>query len=186
MVGVDDGAFSRRQRFAPIAAVVVRTPSSIDAIALDRVRVDGDDATAVIGRLVRATPGFDGVRAVLLDGVVVGGFNVVDIAALSRQLRRPVVALTRRPPDLAKIQAALRTYFPGSYRRRWARVRAAKLFPIATGGQPILGAVAGGTRAEARRLVDRCAVVGYWPEALRLAHLVAHAAGVAPGRPANH
>lgn len=181
VVGVDDGAFTRRRRYAPLAAVVLRTPSTVDAVALDRVRVDGEDATAAIERLVLGTTGFEGVRAVLLDGVVVGGFNVVDLPRLARRLRRPVIALTRRAPDLEKIRVALRTYFPDSHRRRWARIRAARLFPVATGARPIWAAAAGCSRAEARLLVARCALQGFWPEALRLAHLVARARGRAAG-----
>lgn len=182
VVGVDDGTFTRRQRYAPIAAVSLRTPSTIDAVALDRVRIDGEDATEVVERLVRGLPGFEGVRAVMLDGIVVGGFNVLDLRRLGRRLRRPVVALTRRPPDLEKIRAALKTYFPASYRRRWGRVRAARLFPVPTPGQPLWAAAAGCDAAEATALVARCRTVGYWPEPLRIAHLVARAAGrrVAP------
>lgn len=180
VVGVDDGAFTRRRRYAPLAAVVLRTPATVDAVALDRVRVDGDDATEVIERLVRGAPGFEGVRAVLLDGIVVGGFNVVDLPRLRRRLRRPVVAVTRRPPDRAKIRAALRKYFPDSFRRRWRRIESARLFPVATGGKPIWAAISGGTRDDARALVARSAVVGYWPEALRLAHLFARAEGLWP------
>ncbi|MCI4336483.1 MAG: DUF99 family protein [Thermoplasmata archaeon] len=179
VVGVDDGSFRRRQRYAPVAAVVLRIPDLVDSVHLDQVRVDGNDATVSIERLVRRAPAFEGVRAVLLDGIVVGGFNIVDIHRLSQRLDRPVIAVTHRAPDFARIRSALHTYFPGDFRRRWARVRAARLFRVPTGGEPILAAAAGCRRADAIALVQRCTIRGYWPEPIRLAHLVARAAGAA-------
>ena len=48
--------------------------------------------------LVRGSQ-FDGhVRAVLLNGIAFGGFNVVDIHALAEALARPVLVVARRAP----------------------------------------------------------------------------------------
>jgi uncharacterized protein len=183
---VDDGAFTRRQRYAPIAAVVVSAPETVEAIALARVRVDGDDATETILGLVGSSPHRVGARALLVDGIAVGGFNLLDLGRLSRGLGLPVVSVTRRPPDFPRIRAALRTYFPREFRRRWRRVRARPMFAVPTGGQPLWASAAGCRRADAVALLHRFAVHGYWPEPLRLAHLIARAAGLArrgPVRP---
>jgi uncharacterized protein len=177
VVAVDDGAFARTDRSAPIAAVVMSAPDYVESIRTDRVRVDGRDATRRVVAVVRATGPLDGVRAVLLDGAVLGGFNVVDLDLVHRQLGRPVVAVTRRPPEFARIRAALRKWFPRDAGRRWKLLTAHRLFPIPTGGQPILAAAVGCTRADAAHLVRRTTRRGYWPEPLRLAHLVASAGG---------
>jgi endonuclease V-like protein UPF0215 family len=50
--------------------------------------------------LVRRSQFAGHVRAVLLQGIAVGGFNVVDVHALSRALRVPVLVVMRRPPDV--------------------------------------------------------------------------------------
>ena len=175
VVGVDDGAFARGDRYAPIAAVVVTVPERVEAVRTDRVRVDGTDGTTRVVRLVRRLEAFEGVRAVLLDGVVVGGFNVLDLDALHRSLRVPVVAVTRRPPDFPRIRAALAQWFPRTARRRWSLLKAHRLFPVPTTGRPILAAAVGCSRADATQLVQRTTVRGHWPEPLRLAHLVASA-----------
>lgn len=182
LVGVDDGAFRRRQRSAPLAAVVWSSPDRVEEVAIGRVEVDGDDATERIVAIVRALPAVDGVRAVLLDGIAVGGFNVVDLHAVARRLGRPAIAVTRRPPDLPRIRAALFRYFPDAA-RRWRRLRRAPLLEVPTSGAPIFAAAAGCAPEDAVAVVRRAAVVGLWPEPLRLAHLVAHAAGVAAGSP---
>ena len=178
VVAVDDGAFSRRQRSAPIAAVVWSSPDRVEGVAVGRVEVDGTDATTRVAELVRTLPAWDGVRAVLLDGIAVGGFNVIDLRALARRLGRPVIAVTRRRPDLPAMRSALFRYFPDA-RRRWAVLTRVPLEEVPTRAQPIFAAAAGCESADARALVRRAAVVGVWPEPLRLAHLVARAVGVA-------
>lgn len=177
LVGVDDGAFRRRQRRAPIAAVSWSSPDRVEGVAVGRVAVDGTDATAAIEALVRSLPSWDGVRAVLLDGIAVGGFNVVDLVGLARRLERPVIAVTRRPPEVERIRAALFRYFPDA-RRRWRLLRAVPLVEVPTRGAPLLAAVAGCAVEDGVAVVRRAARVGYWPEPLRLAHFVAHALGV--------
>jgi len=174
-VGVDDGAFDRSDRYAPLAAVMVTLPERLEAARLGQVRVDGTDGTRRVLGLVRSLGSLDGARAVLLDGAVVGGFNVLDLEAIHRALRLPVVAVTRRPPEFDRIRSALAKWFPRSAERRWSLLKAHRLFPVPTTGRPILAAAVGCSRLDAVRLVQRTSVRGYWPEPLRLAHLVASA-----------
>jgi uncharacterized protein len=175
VVGVDDGAFGRSDTFAPVAAVVVSAPSYIDAVRVSRVRVDGTDGTERVVALVRATGPTDALRAVLLDGAVVGGFNVLDLDQIHKHLGIPVVAVTRRPPDFDRIHAALRTWFGTDAPRRWRLLKAHRLVRVPTGEQPILAAAVGCRAVDAVALVQRTTIRGFWPEPLRLAHLVASA-----------
>lgn len=175
MVGVDDGAFVRGDRYAPIAAVEMTLPEHVEGIRTGRVRVDGTDGTRSVTATVRRLGSLEGLRAVLLDGAVVGGFNVLDLDALHRELGVPVVAVTRRPPEFSRIRTALVKWFPRTAAGRWSLLRAHRLFPIPTGARPILATAVGCSRADAARLVQRSTVRGYWPEPLRLAHLVASA-----------
>jgi uncharacterized protein len=183
VVGVDDGAFTRRHRYAPLIAVVWSGPETVEGVGIDRVQVDGTDATDRVLALVRARPQFEGLRAVLLDGVVLGGFNVVDLDRLSAGLDLLIVAVTRERPDFLKIQRALRRYFPRDHARRYRLVRRQPLFEVPTPGAPILAACAGCSPADAISLVQRTTRTGHWPEPLRLAHLIGHAVGGPGGRP---
>ncbi len=184
VAAVDDGAFRRGDRSAPIAAVVVSAPSYVEAIRTATVRVDGRDGTRRVVALVRATGPTDGLRALLLDGAVVGGFNVLDLDRIHAALRVPVVAVTRRAPEFGKIRSALAKWFPRDHGERWRRLTAHRLFAVPTGGHPIYAAAVGCTKADAARLVRRTLVRGYWPEPLRLAHLVA-SGGSPPARSAR-
>jgi uncharacterized protein len=182
-LGIDDGAFSRDDRFAPVAAVVLSAPAHLEAGRVARVRVDGRDGTAEVVRLARAVGSLDGVHAVLLDGAVVAGFNVLDLDAIHRALERPVIAVTRRRPDFARIRAALEKWFPRSAAERLRLLRRHRLFRVPTGAEPIWAAASGCPSREAVALLRRTMVHGFWPEPLRVAHLVASAAGVASADP---
>ena len=180
IAGVDDGAFAREDRFAPIAAVIVSAPEHLEAARLGRVRVDGTDGTRRVLALLRSLGPLEGIRALLLDGAVVGGFNVLDLDALHRATGVPVVAVTRRPPNFSRIARALRKWFPRSADQRLALLRRHRLTRVPTGGEPILAAAAGCTASDAAWLVRRTTVRGYWPEPLRLAHLLASSQGPKP------
>jgi endonuclease V-like protein UPF0215 family len=176
VVGVDDGAFRRGSRRAVVALVFCSLPERVDGVALTYVEVDGADSTRRVASALRGSPHWDGVRAVLLDGATLGGFNVVDLTGLARSVERPVVAVTPRRPDFRAIDSALRTYFPGDRGRRRNLLRSRPLFPVRLPTGTVFAAVAGATRAEATALVRRATLEGLWPEPLRLAHLVATAA----------
>lgn len=177
LAAVDDGAFSRRRKTAPLVAVVWSAPDQIEAVALGSVTVDGRDASERIVAIVRSLRQYEGIRGILLDGITVGGFNVVDLDRVARRLGRPVVAVTRDPPEFDRIHAALRKYFPRDAATRWRWLRRHPLFPVPTAGRPVLAAAVGCTRAEAIALLHRATLRGHWPEPLRLAHMIAHAVG---------
>jgi uncharacterized protein len=182
VLAIDDGPFERTERWAPVVMVAMTLPETVDGIATGRVEVDGTDATERVLALIRASPHTEGARAILVDGISVGGFNVLDLDRLARESGRPVISATRRPPDLARMRAAVFRYFPKDARRRWALIRAHPVFAQPTGGEPIWIGAVGARRADARALVARATRHGYWPEPLRVAHLVARAvAGWSPG-----
>jgi endonuclease V-like protein UPF0215 family len=181
VIGIDDGPFTRRHRSAVVAAVAMTMPGTIDGLLTTRVRVDGTDGTDALISFLRRSPYLPGSRAILIDGISVAGFNVVDLSRLSRSLSRPVLSVTRRAPDLGAMRSAIEKYFPKDARRRFRLVRRHRPFAaIPRVGSPWISIV-GGSRQEARQLMARTTLVGQWPEPLRLAHLLARAAAEAEG-----
>jgi endonuclease V-like protein UPF0215 family len=160
-----------------VGAVCART--RLDGVVTGRVRQDGWNATARMAALVAGSPFAGHVRAVLLNGIAVGGFNVVDIHGLAAALRRPVLVIARRRPRLEKIRRALERLPRGE--RRWQLIDAAG--PM----EPIAGLWvqrAGLSASEARDLIAATTLHGHLPEPLRLAHLIAGGltTGVSRGR----
>jgi uncharacterized protein len=159
-----------------LVGVVFSAPNYVEGVLRTSVAIDGTDATDRILALLGRSPFLDGVRAILLDGIAVGGFNLVDLDRLYEQLRRPIVTVTRRAPDFPAIHSALRKYFPRDAPARWRLVQAHPLFRLSTPeGNPLRVSAVGCTRAEASAVVRRTTVRGNIPEPLRLARLVARA-----------
>jgi endonuclease V-like protein UPF0215 family len=156
-----------------VGAVCART--RLDGVVSGRVRKDGADATARIAELVRGSQ-FDGhIRAVLLGGIAVGGFNVVDIHALAAQLARPVLVVARRLPRLALIREALAKLPRGA--GKWRLIEQAGVMePVGN----VFVQRAGLDLAEARALLAATTLHGNMPEPLRLAHLIA--GGIVTGK----
>ena len=176
VVGLDDGPFVRSARRAALVGVVYSTPNYVEGILRTSVGIDGTDATDRILSLLGGSSFLDGVRAVLLDGIAVGGFNLIDLDRLHEKLHRPIVTVTRRAPDFPAIHDALRKYFPKDAPARWELVRAYPLFRLSVPeGNPLRLSAVGCTRAEAATIVRRTTVRGNLPEPLRLARLVARA-----------
>lgn len=177
MIGVDDAAFTRRARRAFVVSVAMSLPNLVEGVELTTVTVDGNDATLGLIATLGRSPFLRGARAILVDGVAVAGFNLIDLARLARNLERPVISVTPKAPEYDRIRAALRKYFPHEFAERWALVRAPRLFRVSVGGRPIWAAAVGCRRAEATAIIERSIVNGRWPEPLRLAHLIGHAVG---------
>lgn len=169
VIGFDDGPFDRERRRGSallVGAVCART--RLDGVVAGRVRHDGWNATDEMVRLIRDSPFNGHVRAVLLGGIAVAGFNVVDVHRLAAALERPVVVVARRPPRLEKMRAAL-TRLPGGD-RRWRLIEAAgPMEPIAD----LYIQRVGLTTTEARDLLAATTLHGHMPEPLRLAHIIA-------------
>jgi uncharacterized protein len=110
------------------------------------------------------------LHVVLLEGVGFGGLNLVDLPALAARLGRPCVAVMRRPPDLAAMEAAIRR-LPRPERRLALLARAGPIHRRGPFTFQVHGAEPDATAAALARLTDR----GNVPEPLRLAHLIGSA-----------
>lgn len=174
VLGFDDAPFRFGDARVPVVGVVVRAPAYVEGVLATAVAVDGDDATDVLGATLRASRYRDGLALVLLDGIALGGFNVVDLDRLHKAVGLPVATVTRRRPDLRAMDAALRRRFP-DWRERSALLRRNPLWPLPTEHRPLYGAGAGISRDALAALLARCTVRGAIPEPLRLAHLIAAA-----------
>lgn len=170
---VDDAPFARAHRGDVPLVGVAFSALRLEGVVLGHVRRDGANATDRIAALLTGSRFDTQTQVVLLQGITLAGFNVVDLEALSKRLGRPVLVVARRAPDLQAIEEALRTRVPGGA-RKWRLIQQAG--PM----EPCAGVHvqrAGLTLTEAQALVQGLAVTGWVPEPLRVAHLIAGAIG---------
>jgi endonuclease V-like protein UPF0215 family len=114
VIGFDDGPFERDHRGKVLLVGVVCSATRIDGIVSGSIKRDGIDSTRQMVELVRASQFGTHLQAVMLQGIAVGGFNVVDVHGLSKALDIPVLVVVRRPPDMAAVRRALFSRAPTS------------------------------------------------------------------------
>ncbi|HVK78249.1 MAG TPA: DUF99 family protein [Kofleriaceae bacterium] len=176
VVGFDDAPFPHEHRgdVRVVGAVCSRT--RLDGVLSGRVRRDGVNATDALIHLVSDGKFREHIRAILLQGIALAGFNVVDIRRLSEELGIPVVVAVRRHPRLHLVQQALLERTPGGA-RKWALIE--KAGPLEQLGPMWIQRV-GLDRSDAIALLKATTLHGNLPEPLRLAHLIA--GGVTTGQ----
>lgn len=178
VIGFDDAPFDRDHRGNVLVVGAVFSGLRLEGVLSGRVRRDGANATKVLAELVSNSRFASHIQAVLLQGIAVAGFNVIDLKALYQALGVPIIAIARRAPDREGIRRALLTQIPGG-RRKWALIE--RLGPM----EPIAGVFvqrAGIALEQAEILIKRLAVNSTLPEPLRTAHLIAGGIGCGESR----
>lgn len=157
-----------------MAGVLVRPPDYVEGVLISSCQVDGEDANSAIVDMVKNSRFSEQVRVIMVDGAALGGFNVVDIKALSDELGIAVITVSRDEPDLRSILEALRGHFT-DWERRFVIISRNRVRPVEIADGLVYIASEGMDEREAENLVRRCILRGRIPEPVRLAHLVATA-----------
>ena len=174
ILGIDDGPFKFKQKSVIIVGVIMRAPQYIEGICKSRVAVDGNDANSVLKKMIYSSNYKDQVRLIMLDGVALGGFNVVDIEALYSDTGIPVTSITRTEPDLKVIRETLKSHF-SDWKERWESISKRDLVKINTNFKPIFVKFIGLKKSEIQRYIRLTTIRGVLPEPIRVAHLIATA-----------
>lgn len=175
VIGFDDAPFVATHRGNVLLVGAVYAGARLEGVLSGQVRRDGANAGATLIRLVSQSRFAAQLQAVLVQGIAFAGFNVVDIWAVYSALGLPVIAVSRRRPDMAAVRRALLEHVPGG-RRKWRLVE--KAGPVEAAGKVFVQR-AGITLDDAAGLIERLALNGSLPEPLRAAHLIA--GGIARG-----
>jgi uncharacterized protein len=154
----------------------MRSDYVIDGLALGRTKVGGDDATASIASLYRRLSRND-INIVMVSGAILSLYNIIDVDALSSRTRLPVLCLTYK--ETAGIEGSIRRHFPKdsapkllAYRRLGRRTGVS----LHTGHR-VYVRTSGLEEKETIRVLDSFTLQGSVPEPVRVAKLLARAAG---------
>lgn len=167
VAGFDDAPFEKRPGAPVPLSAVICNGTRMEGMLWGTAHRDGDDATEVMARMLLGSKFHEQVHLILLDGLAIGGFNLVDLPALAERLDRPCAAVMRRRPDMAAIDRAL-DRFEDAERRRALIVRAGEIHERGPFCFQVMGTTPDAMGQALARLTDR----GHVPEALRLAHLI--------------
>lgn len=171
VVGFDDAPFDRDYRGGVSVVGAVFAGPRFDGVLVGEVEKDGTDAAARLADLIAGSRFREHIRLVLLQGVTLAGFNVVDVFALHDRLGIPVLVVARKRPDMAAVREALVSHIPGGA-EKWAILE--RLGEMEPAGHVHVQRV-GLTPGQASSVVRRFAIHSRIPEPLRAAHMIATA-----------
>jgi len=178
VIGIDDAPFSFEDATTPVIGVVMRGGSYIEGILRTDVAVDGIDATEKLSDMLVRSRYREQLKAVIIDGAALGGFNVVNTEQLYKNCGIPIIVVTRNRPNDKSVMKALRDHFD-DWASRWATMSRGEIFEMKTEHKPIYVKRVGLSVEEAIDIVQLCTVRGALPEPIRIAHLIA--AGIKRG-----
>jgi endonuclease V-like protein UPF0215 family len=155
-----------------LAGAVVRADRVVDGFSFRDCTVGGTDATAAVVDLVDR----EDVRHVLLAGIALAWYNLVDLRAVAAAVERPVVSVTFEESD--GLETGLREAFDGdALAARLATYRALPpRRPVDVGDERVFVRAAGCEAATAAAVVRAHTPSGGRPEPLRVARLAARGA----------
>jgi len=172
ILGIDDAPFTFNDTVTTVIGVVMRGGEYIECVLRNQVTIDGCDATAVCSEMIRNSKHRKQLKAIMIDGVCLGGFNVVDITQLYESTNLPVITITRDEPDFEKIRLALQKNF-SDWKQRWAVLRHGKMHVVRTAYNPLYMKCVGVSLEEAKEIINISTIRGVVPEPVRIAHLIA-------------
>jgi len=172
LLGIDDSPFTFKEKYCSIIGVVMRGGEYVEGVLKDRVKIDTMDATKKCIEMIKNTRHNKQLKAILIDGVALGGFNIVNIEEVFNETKMPVITITRDKPDLNKIKNALKKHF-SDWDYRYGLIKKGTLHKIKTKHNPIYVKCIGLSIDEAKEIIKLSTIRGVVPEPIRVAHLIA-------------
>lgn len=167
-------SFREAGNMSSLAGVVMRRDFVIDGFVLGNATLEGDDATEAVTSMYRSL-GRQDISFILLSGLIISMYNVIDIKKLWSEVKIPVIGVTYEESE--GIEDAIKHHFPNSYQakvERYRRLGPRNKIPLHTGHDLYLR-VEGCDILEANKLLDAFTLQGSVPEPLRVAQLLAKA-----------
>ena len=108
IIGIDDSAFAKSSKGRVlVVGVVMRGGNILDGILSTKAEIDGNNSTSQLADMINKSKFRTQLRCIFLDGIALGGFNVVDIMELNMKTNIPVVTIIRKYPNFRKIKETL-------------------------------------------------------------------------------
>ncbi len=168
VLGIDDAPFDKfKDKKTIVIATFFRGGSFIDGVLSTTVTIDGADSTAKIAAMAKKSKFYTQLQCIMLDGIAVGGFNIIDVQKLSKSTRLPVIVVVRDYPDFEKIRAALKKL--GMEKKIKLIEKAGKVIKL----ENVYVQLTNITPEKARQIIKITATHSFLPEPIRAAHIIA-------------
>lgn len=184
ILGIDDGPFTKNDKEVIVIGVVFRGGEFLDGVLRTYVTVDGLDATEKLSKMINSSRHKQQLKVIMLDGITLGGFNIIDVKKLYSETKLPILIVNRKPPDLRSIKVALEKNFD-DFEKRWKMIlNAGKIKEMKFEKFFVYYQNIGIDDDEAEEILSISIKHAQIPEPLRVAHLIA--TGVVKGESEGH
>ena len=165
-------SFKQGDKRSKLAGVVMRRDFVIDGFVFGKCEVGGDDATGSILKMYSKL-GRDDISFVLVSGLIIAMYNIIDIAMIRKETGLPVIGVTYDNSE--GIESAIKHHFPDSYEQKitkYCKLGSRSKIRLHT-GHDLYIRTEGCTTKEAQKLLDHFTLQGSIPEPLRVTQLLA-------------
>ncbi len=177
VLGFDDAPFLRSDRTVNFCGVVC-SDTRFEGMLWGEIDRDGFNATNVLADTILSSKFYRQINVILLDGVTMGGFNVINMRELFKKTGVTCVSVMRKYPDIEKMRSAISNLKNPD--EKWNSIEdAGVIHNIA----PFFFQVIGEDPEVAAELLKRLTDTGNVPEPLRIAHMIG--AAVKTGQSGN-
>lgn len=174
ILGIDDASFDKfKDKRVLVIGTVFRGGSWLDGIITTYVRVDGTNSTKKLVEMINGCKFKPQLQFIMLDGIALGGFNIVDVVKLNKETAIPVIVVMRNYPDFKKIERVLRKLGKGS------KIKLLKKAGEVIKIDKIHVQLIGVDYHTAKKLLKISCTRSHVPEPIRVAHLIGQ--GIAMG-----
>ncbi|MDP3640001.1 MAG: DUF99 family protein [Nanoarchaeota archaeon] len=170
VLGLDDSPFELSDKECLVIGTFFRGGTILDGVLSTKVAVDGEDATAKIISAVNRSKFKPQIQAIFLDGIAVGGFNVINIHALQKYTGLPVIVIIRKKPDFKALEKTLKKL--GMEKKYQLMEKAGTPQEVKMKKWKLYIQTAGISMEKATELLEICCTHSSIPEAIRAAHLI--------------
>jgi len=165
-------SFVQNSKNSVLAGIIMRRDFIIDGFVLGKTTLEGDDATDEIFKMYNKLERPD-INYLLISGIIISMYNIIDIKKISNQLDLPVIGVTYE--DSQGIEDAIKHHFPNAYEKKLIEYKKlGKREKITLGtSHDVYIRYEGCEFSDVKKLLDDLTLQGSIPEPLRVAQLLA-------------
>ena len=165
-------SFTQNTPKSVLAGVVMRRDFVIDGFVFGQATLSGDDVTDEILKMYEKLARPD-ISYMLISGLIISMYNIVDIKKISNTLEIPVIGVTYDDSD--GIDDAIKHHFPDSYEKKlqeYKKLGKREKITLNTSYDVFVRAE-GCTILQTTQLLNDLTIQGSVPEPLRVSQLLA-------------
>ncbi len=168
IIGIDDSPFKKFTKGnILVVGTIFRGGTLLDGILTTKVAIDGDNSTKKLIQMINSSKFKPQLRCIMINGIALGGFNVIDINELNKKTKIPVIVVIRKYPDFKKIEQTLKKI---NKHKKYKLIQ--KAGTVEKVGKIYIQRK-GITLAKAKQILKLTCTRSLIPEPIRVAHLIA-------------